>query len=216
MDFFKRQLPTLLVLVLGLGMIIQYYIPTAFSQHILKNVNLWIQIIAAFTLCIGITSLLRTHYTKIRLQHSGWAYSIILYIVFIAMVYLGFSQGIQEGTPFRWLFDYVQTPLSSTTFSLTAFFICSAAYRAFRARTTEATIMLIAAIIVMIGRIPFGDMLSAYLPSFIPGFNDMAGWIFNIPGMAARRAILLGISLGGIATSLRIILGIERSYQGKD
>jgi len=216
MDFFKRQLPTLIVLLLGFGMIAQYYIPTQLSQSVLKNVNQWIQIIAAFTLCIGITSLLRTHYHKIKLQHSGWAYSVVLFIIFLTMTLLGFFKGMKEGSPFRWLFEYVQTPLSATTFSLTAFFICSAAYRAFRARTTEASIMLIAAIIVMIGRIPFGDMLSAFFPSFLPGFNEMAGWIFNVPGMAARRAILLGISLGGIATSLRIILGIERSYQGKD
>ena len=40
----------------------------------------------------------------------------------------------------------------------------------------------------------------------------IAEWIFNIPQMAAKRGILIGSALGAIAMSLRIILGIERTY----
>jgi hypothetical protein len=36
----------------------------------------------------------------------------------------------------------------------------------------------------------------------------------QIPNTAARRGILLGASVGGIAMSLRIIFGVERSYLG--
>lgn len=216
MDFLKRKLPTLIVLILGFGMIIQYFIPNHYSESVLDNVTVWLRLIAAFALLIGIVSLMRSHYLKIRQQAAGWGYSIILYFSLISMIFLGFVYGIKEGTPFLWVFTNVQTPLTASTFSLTAFFVCSAAYRAFIARNTEATIMLVAAVIIMIGRIPFGDMLWQYLPASIPGFTQVTSWILNVPGMAAGRAIALGISLGGIATSLRIILGIERTYQGKD
>ncbi|MDI6783113.1 MAG: hypothetical protein QME64_03340 [bacterium] len=197
-------------------MILQFYIPLQISQKALINVNIWIRLIAAFTLVIGIVSLLRTHYLKIRRQAAGWGYSIVLYLSLITMLVLGFIFGIKAGTPFMWVFENVQVPLTATTFSLTAFFICSAAYRAFIARNVEATIMLIAAVIIMIGRIPFGDMISQHFPSYIPGFTQVTSWILDVPGMAAGRAIMLGVSLGGLATSLRIILGIERTYQGKD
>ena len=208
MEFFRRRLPTIIVLLLGFGMILQFFIPANFSQQILDNVTVWIRLIAAFALLIGIVSLMRTHYFKIRRQSAGWGFSVILYISLISMMALGFGKGIESGSPFMWVFDNIQVPLTATTFSLTAFFICSAAYRAFIARNFEATIMLIAAIIIMVGRIPFGE--------YIPGFTTVTSWILDYPSMAARRAILLGISLGGIATSLRIILGIERTYQGKD
>ena len=90
-------------------------------------------------------------------------------------------------------------------FSLLAFFIASASYRAFRARTLEATLLLIAGALVMIGRVPIGDLMWHQLPV-------IADWIMDIPQMAAKRGILIGIALGMVVTSLRIILGIERSY----
>ena len=37
-------------------------------------------------------------------------------------------------------------------------------------------------------------------------------WLMSVPQTAARRGILVGVTLGAIAMSVRIILGIERTY----
>jgi hypothetical protein len=105
------------------------------------------------------------------------------------------------------MFDNVQVPADATMFSILAFFIASAAYRTFRARTPEAAILLVSAIIVMLGRVPIGVLISDWIPWF-------SQWLMAVPNLAAKRGILLGVSLGAIATSLRIIFGIERSYLG--
>ncbi len=51
--------------------------------------------------------------------------------------------------------------------------------------------------------------VSYYLFGHLEAVSD---WIMNIPQMAAKRGILIGVWLGAIAMSLRIILGIERTY----
>ena len=117
------------------------------------------------------------------------------------------AEGKAEGTTFGWLYDYVLVALQGTVFSLLAFFVASAAYRAFRARSLEATILLSAAVIVMAGRVPLGEYL-------LPGIGLISDWIMNVPNTAAQRGILIGVSLGGIAISIKIIFGIERAYLG--
>jgi hypothetical protein len=101
-------------------------------------------------------------------------------------------------------------------FALLAFFIASAAFRAFRVRTVEAGWLAAAALIVMIGRVPIGDMLTGFLPPALQ-LSSLQDWIMEVPQNAAKRAILMGAALGIMATGLRVILGIERSYlSGED
>lgn len=40
-------------------------------------------------------------------------------------------------------------------------------------------------------------------------------WIYFYPNVAGARAIMIGIGLGIFATSIRYILGIEKSYIGE-
>jgi len=118
------------------------------------------------------------------------------------------QEGLQS-TMFRAFFDYVMMPILATIFSLLAFFIASAAYRAFRARNLLATLLLISALIVML----------RFNPYLAPIFGDYmartSNWLMNVPNLAAQRAIIIGIGLGIVATALKVILGIERGYMGK-
>ena len=171
-------------------------------------------IIYAFAFFLGLFSLLSLHWRRIRARQAGWGYSLVVYLgfglMFLAVLYNDgqgpFGSQAETG-PYQWLFLHVQNPCGSTMFSILAFFIASAAYRTFRARTPEATILLVAAVVVMLGRVPIGAYLSDALP-------QAAQWLMAVPNLAAKRGILLGVSLGAIATSLRIIFGIERSYLG--
>lgn len=113
------------------------------------------------------------------------------------------------GRTYTWFYDHVFAPCNATMFALLAFFIASAAFRAFRARNVDAALLLGAAILVMIGRVPIGRSIS-------PWFPELAEWIIDVPNNAGRRAIMMGAALGAIATSLRVILGLERSHLGND
>jgi hypothetical protein len=124
-------------------------------------------------------------------------------------------------TAFEWVQRALFEPLQATMFSLLAFYLASAAFRAFRVRNVDATILLSAAMIVMLGVNPYGIKLFSWVPalgSAVPGGDAFMPWLTNwfmtIPNAAAQRGIIIGAALGAASMSLRVLLGIERSYLG--
>jgi len=107
----------------------------------------------------------------------------------------------------------------ATMFSLLAFFVASASFRAFRVKSKEAGLLMGAAFIVMLGNVPIGNLVSKYLAyiPFIGPYLDIAlikEWIMAYPSSAAQSAILIGAMLGVISASMKIIFGVERSHLG--
>ena len=92
-------------------------------------------------------------------------------------------------------------------FSLLAFYIASASYRAFRVRSKEASVLLIAAVIMMIGRAPIGEVIWKDFPK-------LANWLLNVPNTAGQRAMMMGAAVGGFAAALRTLLGMDRGQIG--
>lgn len=211
-------MPLVITFLAGLFMAVQFFVPHEIGVTVYRGMLDWAMIVASFALVLGISSLLRTHWEKIRRRRRDWPYSIVAIVSFFLMCIVGIGYGHQPGTVFYWIFDYIQVPLDATMFSLLAFFIASAAFRTFRARSVEATLLLVAAIVVMLGRVPgtlivmFGESgPGQWLHTTMP---DVSEWIMNFPTIAGKRGIIFGVALGSIATALRIILGIERSHLG--
>ena len=115
------------------------------------------------------------------------------------------AQSAADKTTFQFAFDQVYTPLSATMYALLAFYVASAAFRAFRARNLHAALLLLAAVLVMMGRVPVGRLIWNKFPY-------VQEWLMTWPNTAGQRAILMGAAIGMMATGLRIIFGIERPY----
>lgn len=191
-------------------------------------------IISGFAILLGQLNLIKTNVLKIQYKQRNWPYFVITLASFFLMVGTGALWGSQQnagllghGTaissaigskPFDYLFNNVYQNLQATMFSLLAFFIASAAYRAFIARTTESILLLAAAILVMLGNTSLGTLLTGWLPDSLSFLHlpKVSEFIMKYPTTAGQRAIMIGAGLGIIGSSLRIILGIERSYLGGD
>lgn len=212
----RRQVPLVLCFLFGIAMIVTQFSPHSVSQKVYEEVIDWNLIISPFALILAVATLIQTHLTRIQRRVEHWQYSLFVFAGLLTMVVIGVPFGPQNPV-FEWLYNNVQVPMDATMFSLLAFFIASAAYRAFRARAFEATLLLISAIIVMVGNVPIGDYIWNTVLSWVPledGASKIRQWILDVPNLAARRGIILGVSLGVISQSIRIILGIERSYLG--
>src|SRR5437867_2985801 len=212
----KREVPLLITAVIGLFMILSFFVPHQVVSVPADFLQQTAIILVAFGYVLGGLNLLRVNGDAIYRRTPGWIYKVVLLVSLIVTVVIGLleGRGFQDGgTRFSWIYSTFYNSMSATMFALLAFFIASAAFRAFRIRTVEAGLLAVAALIVMLGRVPVGDQLTSWLPESVR-LGAMQDWIMNVPQNAAKRAILMGAALGVMATGLRVILGIERSYLG--
>jgi len=229
----RSTVPLIISLVVGLLMIGEFFIPHWRYHLLTENLLEWGVILVAGAYFLGLINLVQVNLPKILERAPDWQYKVVMMVGMVTTLIAGFSGGykrLEDGYAYRWIYDAILTPLTATMFALLAFYIASAAFRAFRARNLDATILLSAAIIVMVARVPAGEALGQaisgaisgvlgdwtliFLPeNFLPQFMN---WLMDVPNIAARRAIFIGAALGAVATGLRIILGIERSHLGAD
>jgi len=215
----RRQVPLTVCLVAGIVFLLQYFSPHPWPTYITGRMLKWTIVIGFFALGVGLISLWITHLPKVIKRAPGWGYNAVTLAGFLGMVATGVVWGKDPGTPFIWMYNNLMNPITATMFGLLAFFIASAAYRAFRVRSLLATILLCSAVIVMLGRVPIGDFVMDKLlaPFHVQGaLGAAANWLLNYPNVAAKRALNVGIGFGQAAIALKILLGIERSYLGGD
>ena len=268
----KRQIPILIVAVIGSITLFGWFInEPSVKEFVEDDATQWYNILASFAAILGALNLIKIQAQKVLYQKPGWGYSMVAVFGFGFAIAAGFfikgadvewgAHVSSDGTLFKWMFDYVFSPMSATMFSLLAFFVASASYRAFRIRNFEATLLLVSGIIIMVGRVPIGGIISSWFIMYLivlglgiyvnsikkdtkvtfvfvavgvslvtiggiisgwpvdqPGIfylPSIQEWIYYYPNVAGARAIMIGIGLGIFATSIRYILGIERSYIGE-
>ncbi|MBD3335187.1 MAG: hypothetical protein GF355_06695 [Candidatus Eisenbacteria bacterium] len=203
----RREIPLALTMLFGIFMVLEFFIPHYGVTGIGTEFQQWAIIVAAAAVALGVINVARIHWGKVRERRTDWGYSIFLLVGLVGMAMLGIFGGVDETTLFNEFYLNAYVPMQATMFSLLAFYIASAAFRAFRVRTVDAALLAIAAVIVMIGRVPVGSAIWDGLPW-------MTEKIMDVPNLAAKRAILIGAALGAISTGMKIILGIERNVVG--
>jgi len=228
----KKNLPLFITFLVGILVVFAEFIPHKPFGSMTDELERWFLIVSGFAIILGNLSLIKINILKVKYRENNWPFFIITLLSFAIMVFAGLFWGTESNAgffgqgesisatigakPFDYLFDNIYQHLSSTMFSILAFFIASAAYRAFIARTTESNLLLIAAIIVMLGNTSMGEFITGWLPPSLKFLHlpEVANFIMKYPNTAGQRAIMVGAGLGIIGSSLRIILGIERSYLG--
>ncbi len=203
----KRELPVVITSVVAALYVVASFLDIKAFNVMKSHLDKWFLIISASTILLGVINLYVVHASAIRRRKPGFVYSIILLAALAFTLILGLQE-TSQGRNYAQLYQYVLNPLSSTMYAILCFYIASAAYRAFRMRSVDAALLLGTAVIVMIGVVPLGDVLWQ-------GFPKLSQWLLDVPNTAGMRGIMIGATLGAIATGIRILLGLERSHFGR-
>jgi len=208
----RRQIPIAMTFIFGMIITADWYIKWDPLQSFTSTLLNYQIIIIAVMMGFAAFNLLITHGLKIRRSltkndlFEAFASSLVI-ITMVLWAIVGIVLGNNSPT-YQWLFNTFNTPLSSTAYAMTLFFMASATYRLLRTRNKEATIFLLVTLFTIIANSP-------YFASLAPGLVTARSWIEGVVVKATYRAITMGVGLGAIMMALRTMLAMETGYLGR-
>ena len=210
----RRYIPWLLVIVLTFFMAVDTLVLEKTINAYAEAIRAAQVIIGTFAVLISVVLFTRIHGRRVirdPKRIESWVLLICLWVPLIWGLVMYAFYGKRPTVEYALqniVFNGIVSPGDSTIYAILAFFIASAAYRAFRARSLEAAILLIAGMICMLGNAPIGELIW-------PGFVPLRDWINQVWVKAESRVIIISGLLATLALYVRILLGYERGWMGR-
>jgi len=201
-EMYKTKIPFWIITIVSFVTILESFFPIVEdvigSQ--LQMLRTYMTVVGSGVCFIGLAMLVVSHIRRIyrRATDPHWIYSVAVFVTLIPVSYALIFQGV-EGPLTMWLFKYGVSPTHQTLFSMTAFYITTAAYRVFKFRNIDASVLLVSGMIILWSTLP---LFTGFFPFLVP----LATWINEVPVVAGYRAFILGVSLGSIGLGIRIML----------
>lgn len=200
MNLLKRGIPTFVAVITGLATLLGLLALPGLGSLILE----WAAFLAAVALILGILNLLTIHTRRI---FKGNVYSLVLVVGMLSVFGLAVTDAlaVTEGGVAT-VFTVVQVPLEAALASLLAFFLLFAGVRLWqRQRNGWSALFLVTALFLLFSQSP--------LPAaFEEVIGPVRSFIQGVLVTAGVRGLLLGVALGTITLSLRLLAGLERPY----
>lgn len=202
------QIPTFIIVFVGLVMFGDYYLRLPYVPNIAGFLTRAGVVITTIAMILGAVNVIRIHGGYlVRRARGQWPFSLALLSVMLIMFITGLVPPLATHPVHIWLFQWIWTRGYLALWCLPAFFIATAAFRAFRVRSWEGTVLLISGFIMMLYSAPFGSVLA-------PAITPVGDWFLQVPNMGSQRGITLAAAVGAIVFGIRIFLGRERLSSG--
>ena len=177
-------------------------------------------VLATMAFLLGPINLVRLHAATVRRRTKGWGSSVVfLAFLFGSAAAAGGRELIAEPralavltTAYDALFYGVMFAFGISSFGLLAFYLISAAFRAFRLNSLDAALMMLSAAVVLLGRSALGDWLTAGWPAALQ-LPVWQNWLLDTPNAAVQRAVVIGTFAGAFAAAMRFWLSLGRKPQ---
>ncbi|HPH94696.1 MAG TPA: hypothetical protein PKW33_09280 [Anaerolineaceae bacterium] len=197
---------TAFTILIGLLVLAGYVFSPGLDEPLKYLLNMAAILTSVATL-VGVANLLSVHLKKIRSKQNA-LYSVVVLASFILTILLGLLFG-PAAADFKAFVTSIQFPVEASLMALLAVTLPFALIRFMQQRRN--TIMAVAfGISVLVFLITSIGFLTS---SNIPVINDVVAFINRLP-LAGARGLLIGVALGSLTAGIRILLGVDRPYNG--
>lgn len=202
---YKNRLPLAITLVVSIIIMANYY--TGVLATLSKDIKIWASMISIFTIILAtISFLLRDVRDLIKRTPDRWHYSILeLVIAFLPIIIALFHPLSQQSSYYKWILDAFIVTQATIARACTTFFLVAIIFKRFRVRNMETLALLVAFSFALIKNIPTASLVWVGLP-------EIGRWILDYVSTAGYRGIYISAAIGGIALTLRTLVGREKGY----
>lgn len=206
-----RVLTAAVAMASGLIVLLGYFYPLDVLTQLRIMLTDWAVIIAAMAVLVGIANLIFVQMDKIRKREKNSIYGALMIFSLLATIAAG-VYGELSGIGIAFMniaVDAIIVPVEGSLMAILAVTLVYASIRLFRRRVDVMTVIFLFVAVLFLFAVmptPVGPLLG--------GLND---YILQVLGMFSRggaRGLLIGIALGTLLTSLRVLFGVDRPYGG--
>lgn len=200
----RRFLPIVVGGIAGVLVLVGVVQPNPVSSGVLEIV----QILVAAGVVLAILTLFRSHLRRVRARQAGSWQSVVVIIAAIAAFALQFAADLVPGAALSGLsadvLRYVYQPLGASVLALLTFWAIRMSWRALQVRPRDAGIVVVVAALLLVASGPWAAL--------VPGLAAVVGWIEAYPAVGVARGLLLGVGLGALIASIRLLIGFDQPY----
>ncbi|MEI2608206.1 MAG: hypothetical protein V9G20_06195 [Candidatus Promineifilaceae bacterium] len=194
----KKSVPVFFAVFFGLLTLVGLLFVPALGKLILG----WASFLVACALLLGLGNLFIIHLRR-ALRLNVYSLALVLSLMAVLTVGLADLLGLTNEDMTQPLFELIQQPLETAFASLLAFFLLFAGFRLLQRRRDGWAVLFLLTVMILLLPLP------AAAANLLEPLRNILNGIFVNAGL---RGLLIGIALGTITLSLRLLVGSEKPY----
>jgi hypothetical protein len=204
---FRTRTPIAAAVAIGFGILVLTTLLIPGMEGLRNRILNWAILLSGVALLLGFANLFQVHFHKLRNRDKPF-FSLILLAGMVVTFIITLWEGSQ-GTTASWILNNVQLPIETSLMAVLAISLTIAAARIFQQRKDLMSIVFLVTLFVLL--LSSGPLFGIEIPIFTSTIGPIINKYLSV---GALRGLLIGVSLGTLATGLRILIGADRPYGG--
>jgi len=183
-----------------------FYTTLSIEKSIGIDVEMWATIAINIAMFLGIVNLSESNIRRLSSEKANSQQKLLSMILLVSM-YGTIVAGFWWKPLYSWVFQYIYNNIYSAMYAMLGPYILVASYRTLKPRNLEATVFLIAAVVLIVLNIPITSIL-------LPRYGEIFGWVKDVTITGGSRGLMICLTIGSAIFGLRVLLGHNRRILG--